>query len=180
MDRNQKQQAVEALHMKMAKAVVGIVTQLNGIDVATVTELRKQLRGANVEYRVVKNTIAQRAAKGTVLEGLIDDFKGPVALAISYADPVSPAKVLSQFIKALPPERAQWLKIKSGIIDGRRIDSDGVKALATLPALSELRASLVGLIATPATQLVRLIATPAQQLARVLDAGKSRPGQQSA
>ena len=180
MDRNQKQQAVDVLHAKMARAVVGVVTQLNGIDVATVTELRKQLRGAQIEYRVVKNTIAQRAAKGTSLEGLIEDFKGPVALAMSYADPVTPAKVLSQFIKTLPPERAHWLKIKSGIIDGRRIDANGVKALATLPSLPELQASLAGLIASPATKLVRLIATPAQQLARVVEAGKDRPGQQSA
>lgn len=178
MDRNQKQQAADALHEKLARAVVAVVTQNNGIDVATVTDLRRLLRAVEVEYRVVKNTIAKRAAKGTSLDALVEDFTGPVALALSYENPVAPAKVLTQFVKALPPEKAHWLKIKSGSIGGQRIDAKGVEALATMPSLQELRSSLVGILAAPATRIARLIATPAQQLARVMDAGKDRPGQQ--
>ncbi|MHB1845489.1 MAG: 50S ribosomal protein L10 [Deltaproteobacteria bacterium] len=170
MDRTQKQQAVDELHAKMAKAAVGIVTQLNGIDVATVTDLRKQLREAGIDYRVVKNTLAKRAAQGTPIEELSGDFKGPVALAMSYADPVTAAKILTKFVKGLPQERAGWLKIKAGVLSGKRLDSAGVTALSALPGLPELRGKIVGLLAAPASTLARLIATPAGQLARVVDA----------
>jgi large subunit ribosomal protein L10 len=170
MERIDKEKAVAELHEKMAKAAVGIVTQMKGIDVATVTDLRRQLREQSVELRVIKNTLAKRAAKGTPLENLAEDFKGPVALAFSYTDPVTPAKVLTKFVKALPPERADWLKIKAGVLSGKRLDAAGVAALSALPGLQELRGKIAGLIAAPATQIVRILATPAQQLARVLQA----------
>jgi large subunit ribosomal protein L10 len=170
MERNVKERVASELHEKMAKAAVGIVTALKGIDVETVTALRKVLRDAGVEYRVIKNTLARRAAKGTPIENLAPDFKGPVALAISYADPVTPAKILTKFVKELPPERAEWLKITAGVLDGKRLDQKGVAALSALPGLPELRGRLVGLLAAPAGQLARLIATPAGQLARVISA----------
>ncbi len=170
MDRTQKQKAVDELHAKMTKAEVGIVTRLAGIDVATVTDLRKQLREAGIEYRVVKNTLAKLAAKGTPIEGLAEDFKGPVALAMGYADPVTPAKILTQFVKGLPQERSGWLQIQAGVVSGKRLDKAAVSALSSMPGLPELRGKIVGLLAAPASQLARLIATPAGQLARVVDA----------
>ncbi|MHB8420344.1 MAG: 50S ribosomal protein L10 [Myxococcales bacterium] len=170
MERNVKEQVVGELHEKMAKAAVGIVTRLEGMDVATVTDLRKQLREAGVEYRVIKNTLAKRAAKGTPIENLAEDFKGPVALAMSYTDPVTPAKILTRFVKGLPPERTEWIKITAGVLNGKRLDAKGVTALSALPGLPELRSKIVGLLAAPAAQLARLIATPAGQLARVVQA----------
>lgn len=170
MEKNVKEKVVGELHEKMAKAAVGIVTTLNGIDVETVTELRKQLREAGIEYRVIKNTLARRASKGTPIENLAGDFKGPVALAMSYTDPVTPAKILSKFVKGLPPERTEWIKISAGVLDGKRLDAKGVTELSNMPGLPELRGKIVGLLAAPAAQLVRLVATPAGQLARVLQA----------
>ena len=103
------------------------------------------------------------------MEAVAEDFTGPVGLAISM-DPVTPAKVLTQFLKSLPPERADWLKIKSGMISGKRVDAAEVVTLSTLPGLPELRAKILGLLLAPAQTLARLLATPASQLARVLDA----------
>lgn len=179
MERIDKEKAVAELHEKMARAAVGIVTQIKGIDVETVTDLRKQLREQAVELRVIKNTLARRAAKGTPLENLADDFKGPVALAFSYTDPVTPAKVLTKFVKALPPERAEWIQIKAGVLSGKRLDAAGVTALSTMPGLPELRGKMVGLLAAPAAQIARILATPAQQLARVIQAkSKANPTQE--
>jgi len=169
MNLREKEAAVEELRQKFAKAQVGILTQLGGIDVATVTELRRQLREANVEYRVVKNTLARRASKGTVLEAVADDFVGPVGVLLSQ-DPVTPAKVLTAFLKSLTPEQAGWLKVKAGVLSGKRIDAAGVTALSTLPSIDELRAKLLGLLMSSAQALARVLQAPPGQLARVIDA----------
>src|SRR5450755_595129 len=153
MDRTEKQKIVEQLRDKMSRATAGVLTQLNGIDVATMTELRRQLRAAKIEYRVVKNTLAKLAAVGTNLAPMADDFTGPVALALSYGDPVAPAKVLAEFMKSLPPEKAAWLKIRAGVLQGQRLDPKAVAALASLPSLLELRAKMLGLMSAPASAL---------------------------
>jgi len=169
MNLQEKKDQVEKLKAAFQKAQVGILTQLNGIDVATVTELRKQLREAKTHFKVVKNSLAKRAAKGTAMEAVAEDFAGPVGLAYGD-DPVTPAKVLTKFIKDLPPEREGWITIKAGMLTGQRLDAKAVNALSTMAGLPELRARIVGLIAAPAQMLVRLIATPGQQMARVIDA----------
>ncbi len=174
MERGAKEKTVAELHEKMGKAVIGIVTRMNGLDVATATELRKQLREGAVEYRVIKNTLARRAAQGTPLAPLADDFKGPVALAISVADPVTPAKILTRFIKGLPPDRAERLSIQAGVLDGRRLDAAGVASLSAMPGLPELRGKIVSLLAAPAVAVARLLAAPAGQLARVVQLGSAR------
>jgi len=175
MNLQEKEAAVDELHQRFAKAQVGILTQLGGIDVATVTELRRQLREANIEYRVVKNTLARRASKGTVMEAVAEDFVGPVGVLLGQ-DPVTPAKVLTQFLKSLTPEQAGWLKVKAGVLSGKRIDAAGVQALSTLPSLDELRAKLLGLLTSSAQSLVRVLHSPPAQLARVIDA-HARAGQ---
>jgi large subunit ribosomal protein L10 len=180
MDRTEKQKIVEQLREKMSRATAGVLTQLNGMDVATMTDLRRQLRAAKIEYRVVKNTLARLAAEGTNLAPMTDDFTGPVALALSYGDPVAPAKVLADFLKSLPPEKAAWLKIRAGILQGQRLDPKAVAALASLPSLPELRSKMLGLLSAPASALARLIQTPGQQLARVLDARKGTQEQSAA
>jgi large subunit ribosomal protein L10 len=142
--------------------------------VETVTALRKKLRDAKVEYRVVKNTLAARAAKGTPVEAVADKFVGPTALVMSYDDVVAPAKLLTEFMK----DRDNFA-IRGGVVEGALVDAKGVAALAKLPGLNELRAQILGMLAQPATKLARIIGTPAQQLARVLGARQSQLEKQS-
>lgn len=169
MKLQEKKDQVVKLKAAFEGAQVGILTQIKGIDVATVTELRKRLREGKVHFKVVKNTLARLASKGTPMEAVADDFVGSVGLAYGQ-DPVTPAKILTKFIKELPPEREGWLSIKAGMLTGKRLDANGVKALSQMAGMPELRAKIVGLIAAPAQTLVRLLATPSSQLARVIDA----------
>jgi large subunit ribosomal protein L10 len=118
-----------------------------------------------VEYKVLKNTLAKRAAKGTPLEVISGDFTGPVAVVLSYDDVIAPAKILSAFIKDM-----ETIKVRSAVVEGRKVDAAGVKALASLPGLPELRAQILGMLTQPAGKLVRTIAAPGSQLARVIQA----------
>ncbi len=158
----------------MEKAKAAILAEPRGLDVATVTELRKKCREAQVEYRIVKNTLAIRAAKGTSVESLSDKFVGPTALIMSYSDVVAPAKVIAEFAK----DRENFV-IRSAVVEGKVIDAQGVQALAKMPGLPELRQQLASMIAQPATRLVRLLNTPGQQLARVLGARNEQLGEQA-
>jgi len=169
LNRTEKEQVIGELHAKMAKAKVAIVAEPKGLTVAVVTELRKKLRDAKVEYRVVKNTLAARAAKGTTLEPLAGKFVGPTAIVMSYDDVVVPAKLLVEFMK----DRENF-SIRTAVIEGKVIDAKGVQALAKLPGIQELRGRLAAMIAQPATRLARLIGTPGQQLARVLGARREQ------
>jgi large subunit ribosomal protein L10 len=169
LNRTEKEQVIGELHEKMAKAKTAIIAEPKGLDVATVTELRKKLRDQKVEYRVVKNTLAARAAKGTSLEPLAEKFVGPTAIVMSYDDLVVPAKLLVEFMK----DRENFA-IRTAVVDGKVIDAKGVQALARMPGLKELRAQLAGMINQPATKLARMIGTPGQQLARVLGARRDQ------
>ena len=169
MNRTEKEEVIGELHAKMAKARAAIVAEPKGLDVETVTALRKKLRDAKVEYRVVKNTLAKRAAKGTSVEVVSDKFVGPTAIVMSYDDVVAPAKLLAEFMK----DRENFA-IRGAVVEGKLVDATGVQALAKMPGINELRASIVGVINQPATMLARIIGTPAQQLARVLGARKEQ------
>lgn len=169
MNRTEKEEVIGELHAKMAKARAAIVAEPKGLDVETVTALRKKLRDAKVEYRVVKNTLAVRAAKGTSVEVVADKFVGPTALVMSYDDVVAPAKLLAEFMK----DRENFT-IRAAVVEGKLVDAKGVAALAKLPGINELRAQILGMITQPATKLARVIGTPAQQLARVLSARKEQ------
>ena len=169
MNRTEKQEVIDKLHEKMARAKSAILAEPKGLDVATVTELRKKCREAQVEYRIVKNTLAIRAAKGTSLELLSEQFAGPTALVMSYADVVAPAKILTEFAK----DRENF-SLRTAVVEGKVIDVKGIQALAKMPGLPELRSRLAGILAQPATKLARLIGTPGQQLARVLDARREQ------
>ena len=169
MNRTEKEQVIGELHEKMAKAKAAIVAEPKGLNVATVTELRKKLRDAKVDYRVVKNTLAARAAKGTTLEAVSEKFVGPTAIVMSYDDVVTPAKLLVDFMK----DRENFA-IRAAVIEGKVVDAKGVQALAKLPGLQELRAQIAAMIAQPATKLARMIGTPGQQLARVLGARREQ------
>jgi large subunit ribosomal protein L10 len=169
MNRTEKEEVIGELHAKMAKARAAIVAEPRGLDVETVTALRKKLRDAKIEYRVVKNTLAARAAKGTPVEIIADRFVGPTALVMSYDDVVAPAKLLVEFMK----DRENFA-IRGAVVEGKLVDAKGVLALAKLPGINELRASIAAVLNQPATMLARLIGTPAQQLARVLGARKEQ------
>ncbi len=170
MDRAEKVAAVERMNQTFSAANHIILTSFRGLNVNQATELRDQIRRAGGRMQVVKNRLAKLAAKGTAAELLIDKFSGPCALATHESDPVLLAKTLAEFNKQNPQ-----LELLAGVIDAKELlDKTGVKQLASLPGLQELRAMLLRLIQTPATQLVRLLGTPATELARVLDAHREQ------
>ena len=169
MNRTEKEQVIGELHDKMAKARAAIVAEPKGLTVAVVTDLRKKLRDAKVDYRVVKNTLAARAAKGTPVEPLAEKFVGPTAIVMSYDDVVTVAKLLADFMK----DRENF-SIRTAVIEGQVTDAKGVQALAKLPGLQELRGQILGMLQAPASKLVRMIGTPGQQLARVVGARKEQ------
>ena len=165
MLKSEKEILIKELSDKFTRAKGVIVAEFNKLDVDTVNKLRKTLRDGGVEWKVLKNTLAKRAAKGTSVEKISDDFVGPVALAISYDDVVAPAKILAAFVKDL-----ETVKIRSGVIQGQKIDKAGVQALAKLPGLNELRSTILGMINQPATKLLRTIKEPSAALVRVIKA----------
>lgn len=175
MQRNEKQEMVGALHAKMAKANIAIAISYKNIDAEATVKLRKTFREAKVDYKVVKNTLARLAAKGTSLEKFADKLEGPSAIIMGYDDVVAPAKLLRDILR----EQGEKMTVKAGVVQGNLVDANGLKALADLPGLTELRGMLAGIIASPATKLVRLLNTPGGQLARVLKA-KSEQAEKAA
>ncbi len=164
MDRVQKQKVVETLREALADTACVVVTRQSGLTVAEVTQLRRQMRGAGARFRVTKNRLARRALAGTRFEPLSPLFTGPTAIAFSR-DPVAAAKVVVEFAN-----RNEKLTIVGGGLAGRQIDADGVKELASLPSLEELRGKLVGLLSAPAARLAAVLQAPAGRLARVVAA----------
>ncbi|MBX5480918.1 MAG: 50S ribosomal protein L10 [Myxococcaceae bacterium] len=165
MLKSEKEALIKELNDKFSRAKAAIAVEFGKLNVETVTRLRRKLREGKVEYKVLKNTLAKRAAKGTALEALSDQFVGPVGLVLGYDDVVAPAKLLTDFIKDL-----DTVKVKAAVIDGSKTDANGVQALAKMPGLPELRAKIMGMINQPAAKLVRTIAAPGQQLAMVIKA----------
>jgi large subunit ribosomal protein L10 len=170
MNRTEKQELIDALHAEFGASPHAVLLDFRGLSVNAATEFRRKVRQSGSRYRVVKNSLALRALKGTPLEGLGPKIEGTTGVAYTGTDPVALAKVLIDFQKEHPA-----LSFKGGIVSGNQmLDADGVKALSTMPSLPELRAKLLGLLQTPASQLVRLLNTPAGQLARVLKAHQEK------
>lgn len=165
MNKTEKKEAIAELHEKFARAKTAVITGYAGINVEQITELRSKLRQSKVEYRVVKNTLARKAAEGTGLEPLKDHFVGPVGIALGFDDVVAPAKVLSDFSKIQAK-----LELRVGVLDGKLLKQADIKALASLPSLNALRGKIVGLLQAPASRIVGVLAAPAGQLARVMKA----------
>lgn len=175
MDTEAKKQFVEQLRERMSKSKVVILTDFKGLDVAAMTELRGKLREANVEYEVIKNTMLRRASEGTGIEPIKDHFKGPSAIAISYDDPVAPAKVLTDFAKA-----NEKLEIKIGVMNGKVIDLSSIKALSALPSREELLAQVLSAMIAVPTSLVRALNDVPRRMVSVLQAIKESKEQQAA
>ncbi len=165
MRKEEKKEVIDDLHKKFSRAKIAVLTGYTGINVEKITELRSKLRASRVEYRVLKNTLARKAAEGTGLEKLKDHFVGPVGIALGFDDPVAPAKVLNEFQKSLDK-----LELKIGVLEGRLLSKAEIKALANLPSLRALRAGLIGLIQAPAARIAGVLAAPAGQVARVIKA----------
>ena len=164
MDRAQKAELVADLKSNFAETSVVIVTRNLGLTVAQSTVLRTKMREAGASYKVSKNKLARIAVEGTTYSSLHDLLVGPTALSTS-ADPVAPARVIVDFAKT-----NDKLEIVGGAMGDTVLDVAGVKALAELPSLDELRAKIVGLIQAPATKIVQVVQAPAGQLARVFAA----------
>ncbi|RXZ64949.1 50S ribosomal protein L10 [Pelagerythrobacter rhizovicinus] len=164
MDRTQKADAVAQLNAVFNEVGVVVVTRNLGLSVAQSTDLRGKMREAGASYKVAKNRLAKLALKDTKYEGLEEYLSGPTALAWSE-DPVAAAKAAVDFAKS-----NDKLEIVGGSMGGQLLDEAGVRALASMPSLDELRGTLVGLVNAPATKIARVVNEPASKLARVFGA----------
>jgi large subunit ribosomal protein L10 len=164
MDRAQKAEAVAELNRTFSEVGVVVVTRNLGLTVAQSTTLRNRMRDVGASYKVSKNKLAKIALEGTDYAGLSDLLTGPTALATS-TDPVAAAKAAVDFAKT-----NDKFEIVGGAMGTQVLDVEGVKALAALPSLDELRAKIVGLIVAPATKIATITQAPGAQIARVLAA----------
>ena len=164
MDRSQKTQAVAELNSTFNEVAVVLDTRNLGMTVKQSTDLRNKAREAGASYKVAKNRLAKIAIEGTDYAVLADLLTGPTALSYS-TDPVAAAKVVSDFAKT-----NDKLEIVGGAMGSMLLDAEGVKALASLPSLDELRGKIVGLLQAPAAKLASITQAPAAQLARVFNA----------
>ena len=168
MDRVQKEQLVTSLNAIFGSVNLIVVTRPVGLTVAESTDLRVQMRDLGASFKVTKNRLTRLALKGTKFEPLSDLFTGPTAIAYSE-DPIAAAKVAVKFANS-----NDKLEIIGGGLFDELLDPAGVKTLATLPSLDELRGKIVGMISTPATRIAGVLQAPGGQLARVLQAHASQ------
>lgn len=164
MDRSQKAESVASLNAVFNEVGVVVVTRNLGMTVAQSTDLRNKIRDAGATYKVAKNRLAKLAIKDTSYEGLGDFLTGPTAIAASV-DPVAAAKAVVDFAKT-----TDKIEIVGGSMGSQVLTPEGVKALASMPSLDELRAKLIGLVQAPATKIAQLSTAPAAKLARVFGA----------
>ena len=164
MDRSQKAESVAQLNAVFNEVGVVVVTRNLGLSVKQSTDLRAKMREAGGTYKVAKNRLAKLALKDTQYEGLEEYLTGPTALAWS-TDPVAAAKAAVDFAKT-----NDRLEIVGGAMGSTQLNAEGVKALAAMPSLDELRAKIVGLVNAPATKVAQLVNAPAAKLARVFGA----------
>lgn len=159
--RQKKEQLVSEIADRIERAKTVILTDYRGLTVAEMTDLRRKLRDIGVDYKVVKNTLARRATGDTHVIGLLE---GPTAMAFGYDDPVSPAKALIEFARD-----HKELQIKGGLVEGRPVNEEGIKLLASLPPRDVLVAKVAGLIQTPLVGVARCLRSPLQSLLYGLD-----------
>lgn len=169
MKLEQKQKIVEELAEKFKKSKVLIVTDYKGLNVTTINDLRRKLRESDIEYRVVKNTLLARASDDTDVSKIKDSFKGPSAIAMSFEDPVAPAKVLTKFA-----EENKKLEIKIGVMGNRVLSLDDIKALSSLPAREVVLARLLSAMNAVPTGLVSALSNIPRKMINVIQAIKEQ------
>ncbi|HEY6102814.1 MAG TPA: 50S ribosomal protein L10 [bacterium] len=162
--RPEKVGQVEAIEGWLREAAAAILTDYRGLTVGEIGTLRAKLREAGAEYRVVKNTLLQRAAAALGIAGLDSYLEGPTAVAISRDDPVAPAKALQEFIRQM-----RKLEVKGALVEGRVLDAEQVKNLADLPGKAQMRARVLGTLQGPAFGLVGVLSALPRNLVYALD-----------
>ena len=153
--REEKALVVQEIKQKLADSSSAVFVDYRGLTVEEVTQLRKQFRENGVDYKVYKNTLTELAAKELGMDGLVPFLKGPTAIAFGVQDPVAPAKILSESMKKL-----KKMELKVGLVNGKVIDVEGVKALADLPSREELIAKMLGSMNAPIVNLVGVLSGP--------------------
>lgn len=170
MPNAENTESVAELKERFAGVQTAVLTEYRGLTVRQLSDLRKQLKGASAEYKVVKNRLARIAMKDSALDGLGKHLTGPTGVAYTRHDPVSVAKALQAFVKNNPA-----LTIKVGVVEGKVLEAAALKSLADLPSKEALRAQLVGALQGPLSQLVTLLTAVQGQLVRVIEA-RSKQG----
>ncbi len=166
----EKQKIVADIKEKLTASKGAVFTSYRGLTVAQDTQLRRQLREAGVSYHVIKNTLTAIAAKEAGLDDLLPHLEGTTALAVSNDDAIAPAKVISEFIKKNKLENTEVLTVKAGIVDGKVISANDVKALASLPSREVLIAKLLGSMQAPISNTVGVLQGVIRNAVYVLDA----------
>lgn len=160
-----KNTKVEEIKEIISKAKVAIVSDFRGLSVADVTDLRRRLQQEDGDYTVVKNTLAKIAIKGTKFEGLEEFLKGPSGIAFGYGDEVAPAKIILKYLK----EAKKTNEVRGGVLDGKVISADDVKAISNLPSKQELIAKIMGSLNSPAQGITLVLNGVAGALTRAVD-----------
>lgn len=174
--RKQKQEDLDALAEQFKNANAAMLVSFKKMTVAKDQELRRQLREAGVTYSVVKNTLARKAAAGTPLEPLADEFKGVTGVALSTTDPVGLSKAISKFTKA----NAEIFSFKVGLVEGKVLELKQVEAIANLPSREDLISKMLFLINAQAQRLVTVIQAVPRNLAVVMDQVRAQKEAQGA
>jgi len=166
VSRAKKVEQVEVLSREIGAAKTAILATFKGMKAAQSEDLRKTVRGAGAKFQVVKNTLAERAAKGTSLEQALQKLEGVTSIAYTSGDPVALAKALSKYAKDNPE-----FSFKAGVVDGRMIQVKEIEALATMPSREEIMSKLLFLINAPAQRLVTAMNAVGRNLAVVINQG---------
>lgn len=164
MSKAKKEHEIQEIKQRIEESGVVVITHYSGLNVPQMEDLRSKLREQDASFKVTKNTLAKLAVKGTEYEQIADMFEGPTGIAVS-SDPVAAAKVANDFAKD-----NEQLIILGGAMGNVVLDAQGVKQLASLPSLDELRGKIVGLLQAPATKVARVLQAPAQQMVGVTQA----------
>jgi len=162
-----KVEAVKELHEVFSRAKSIVVTNYQGIDAGGITALRTHMRSRSVGFRVVKNTLARRAAQDTILEVVGDDFKGPISVVVSFDDAVAPAKAPADFAKSDAPKSPEVI---CGVVEGKKVSPAEVQALADLPSREELISQMLSVFQGPTTNFAGVFSSLLRKLVGTLEA----------
>ena len=171
MPNAEKIKTVEELNGVFLKAKAAILANYQGIDAPELTQLRRHMRAQSVDFRVIKNTLARQAAKDTPFEMLDEQFKGPVSLVVSFEDPVAPAKAFAEFAKSGATKSPTVL---CGVVEGKMVSSEEVKALADLPSKEVLISTMLSVFNGPTTNFAGVFSSLLRKLVGTLDAVREK------